>query len=135
MQLLKYGNRHLLIKRGDQCHPRNQQGFSLPEALIVALFFSVSLLGVLQYHQALLKGFSSLWQQRQAWSVLHQHIDSAGEDRLDRPFISGMKPNWLYRQSIGRTEGECAELRFTLAVRENQPAKLARWFCSTNGSG
>ena len=68
------------MKRGDQCHPRNQQGFSLPEALIAALFFSVSLLGVLQYHQALLKGFSSLWQQRQAWSVLHQHIDSAGED-------------------------------------------------------
>ncbi|MFA3780146.1 prepilin-type N-terminal cleavage/methylation domain-containing protein [Yersinia sp. 1652 StPb PI] len=123
------------MKRSDQYHPRNQRGFSLPEALIAALFFSVSLLGLLQYHQALLQGFSSVWQQRQAWFLLHQHIDSAGEDRPDRGFISGMKPNWLYRQSISRIEGECTELNFTLAVRKNLSAELTRWFCSTNGSG
>ncbi|WP_186370119.1 prepilin-type N-terminal cleavage/methylation domain-containing protein [Yersinia bercovieri] len=115
-------------------HSRESSGFSLPEALIAALFFSVSLLGLLQYHQALLQGFSALWQQRQAWSLLHQHIESIGDDTPDRPLISGMKSNWLYRQSVGRVEGECTEFNFTIVVRHNQQAELSRWFCPLSES-
>jgi prepilin peptidase dependent protein C len=131
--LLKYYYRQQLTEGGDPCYSRYQRGFSLPEALIAALFFSVSLLGLLQYHQALLQGFSSLWQQRQAWSLLHQHIESTGDDIPARPLISGMKPNWLYRQFIGRIEGECTEYTFILTMQQNQQAELSRWFCPVSG--
>ncbi|CNF13052.1 prepilin-type N-terminal cleavage/methylation domain-containing protein [Yersinia mollaretii] len=113
---------------------REPLGFSLLEALIAALFFSVSLLGLLQYQQALLQGFSTLWQQRQAWSLLHQHIESIGDDTPDRPLIIGMKPHWSYHQSVGRVEGECTEHHFILAVRHNLQVELSRWFCSGSES-
>lgn len=105
-----------------------QQGFSLPEVLIAALFFSVSLLGLLQYHQALLQGFSSLWQQRQAWSLLHQHIESSSNEPA-KTLISGVKPNWQYHQITSRTDGQCAEFTFTLRIHPKQQAELSRWFC------
>ncbi|WP_049611882.1 prepilin-type N-terminal cleavage/methylation domain-containing protein [Yersinia pekkanenii] len=110
-------------------HPCYQYGFSLPEALIAALFFSVSLLGLLQYHQALLQGFSSLWQRRQAWTLLHQHIESVVDGLPERPRHAEMKPGWQYRQSIGRTDGECTEFNFTLTIQQDYSAELSRWFC------
>ncbi|WP_071840469.1 prepilin-type N-terminal cleavage/methylation domain-containing protein [Yersinia aleksiciae] len=131
MSLLRDCYRPQLTK--ELAYSREPSGFSLPEALIAALFFSVSLLGLLQYQRALLQGFSTLWQQRQAWSLLHQHIESLGGNTPDKPFISGMKPNWLYRQSVGRVAGECTEYNFTLTVRHNQQAELSRWFCSESG--
>ncbi len=106
-----------------------QHGFSLPEALIAALFFSVSLLGLLQYHQSLLQGFSSLWQRRQAWTLLHQHIESVVDGLPERPLNTEMKPDWRYRQSIGRTDGECTEFHYTLAIQQNYRTELSRWFC------
>ncbi|HDL6633215.1 TPA: peptidase [Yersinia enterocolitica] len=108
-----------------------QQGFSLPEALIAALFFSVSLLGLLQYHQALLQGFSSLWQQRQAWSLLNQYIDSGG-DKPAKALTSGIKPHWQYHQFIKRIDGECTEFTFILRIQPKQQAELSRWFCNTS---
>ncbi|WP_261368872.1 prepilin-type N-terminal cleavage/methylation domain-containing protein [Yersinia rohdei] len=117
------------------CHTTEQRGFSLPEVLIAMLFFSVSLLGLLQYHQALLQGFSSLWQQRQAWSVLNQHIDSGGDELPSEPLTSGMKGNWQYHQIMTQVDGECAEFSFTLKIRAKQSADLSRWFCSGKESG
>ncbi|CFQ61580.1 prepilin peptidase dependent protein C [Yersinia frederiksenii] len=107
-----------------------QQGFSLPEVLIAALFFTVSLLGLLQYHQALLQGFSSLWQQRQAWSLLNQHIESGGDKRPTASSISGAKSHWRYQQFMTKADGECTEFNFTLVIRPKQQAELSRWFCS-----
>lgn len=112
----------------------SKQGFSLPEALIAALFFSVSLLGLLQYHQALLQGFSSLWQQRQAWSLLNQHIESSGGEPA-KALTLGMKPNWQYQQLINRIDGECTEFTFILKMHSKQPAELSRWFCMVNEGG
>ncbi len=126
MYLAGYRNKPQCAKGA--VHPFVQQGFSLPEALIAALFFSVSLLGLLQYHQALLQGFSSLWQQRQAWSLLHQHIESGGDEPVKTP-ISGVKPNWRYHQLTNRVDGECTEFTFTLRIRPKQQAELSRWFC------
>ncbi|WP_390898013.1 prepilin-type N-terminal cleavage/methylation domain-containing protein [Yersinia frederiksenii] len=128
MPLLKYRYQQQLTKT--LCHLREQQGFSLFEVLIAALFFTVSLLGLLQYHQALLQGFSSLWQQRQAWSLLNQHIDSGGEQRPTDPSLSGEKSHWRYQQVMTKVDGECAEFYFTLTISPKRQAKLSRWFCS-----
>ena len=125
MPLIRYCARRQYAKN------HTQRGFSLPEALIAALFFSVSLLGLLQYHQALLQGFSSLWQQRQAWSVLNQHIDSGG-DKPAKALISGIKPHWQYHQFIKRIDGECTEFSFTLKIQPRQQMELNRWFCNTS---
>lgn len=132
MYLLRCCHRRQLAER--VVLSREALGFSLPEALIAALFFSVSLLGLLQYQQALLQGFSTLWQQRQAWSLLHQHIESIGDDTPDRALIIGMKPHWSYQQSVGRVDGECTEHHFILAVRHNLQVELSRWFCSGSES-
>ncbi|HEN3661699.1 TPA: peptidase [Yersinia enterocolitica] len=121
--------RYCIWRRYTKNH--TQQGFSLPEALIAALFFSVSLLGLLQYHQTLLQVFSSLWQQRQAWSLLNQHIDSGG-DKPAKALTSGIKPHWQYHQFIKRIDGECTEFTFTLRIQPKQQAELSRWFCNTS---
>ncbi|CFR21059.1 prepilin peptidase dependent protein C [Yersinia frederiksenii] len=130
MYSLKYHHQRQLTQKSGISQA--QLGFSLPEALIAALFFSVSLLGLLQYHQSLLQGFSSLWQQRQAWSSLHQHIDRIELGMFDESLITGMISNGIYRQSIGRIDGECTELNFTLAGQHQHQAELTRWFCSTS---
>lgn len=124
MYSLKYHHQRQLVKKPGLF--QEQLGFSLPEALIAALFFSVSLLGLLQYHQSLLQGFSSLWQQRQAWSSLHQHIDRIELGMPDELLINGMISNGIYRQSIGRIDGECTELNFTLAGQNHQQTELSR---------
>ncbi|CNK88014.1 prepilin-type N-terminal cleavage/methylation domain-containing protein [Yersinia vastinensis] len=128
MYLLKAPYPRLLAKSSS--HPHGQQGFSLPEVLIAALFFTVSLLGLLQYHQALLQGFSALWQQRQAWSWLNQHIESGADNIPSKQLNSELAPNWHYQQSMARVDGECTELNFTLTIPPTRRAKLSRWFCS-----
>ncbi len=132
MYSLRYHHQQQLAKKPGIV--QKQLGFSLPEALIAALFFSVSLLGLLQYHQSLLQGFSSLWQQRQAWSLLHQHIDPIELGMFDESLITGTISNGIYRQSIGRIDGECTELNFTLAGQYHQRVALSRWFCSMSDS-
>ncbi|WP_145589217.1 prepilin-type N-terminal cleavage/methylation domain-containing protein [Yersinia rochesterensis] len=124
--------RYHYTKKLEDSH--SQQGFSLPEALIAALFFSVSLLGLLQYHQALLQGFSSLWQQRQAWSLLNQHIESSGGEPT-KALTLGMKPNWQYHQLINRIDGECTEFTFILKMQSTQQVELSRWFCIVSEGG
>ncbi|PEH55090.1 prepilin-type N-terminal cleavage/methylation domain-containing protein [Yersinia kristensenii] len=126
MYLVRYSCKSQYTREGGNSH--FQQGFSLPEVLIAALFFSVSLLGLLQYHQALLQGFSSLWQQRQAWSLLNQHIESSSGESA-KAFPAGMKPNWRYNQFINRIDGECTEFTFILKMHSKQQAELSRWFC------
>ncbi|GAB2948017.1 prepilin-type N-terminal cleavage/methylation domain-containing protein [Hafnia psychrotolerans] len=53
-----------------------EKGFSLTEALIATLLLAVSLLGLLQYYQALTQGFIRQWQFRQAWSAVHAQLDT-----------------------------------------------------------
>uniref|UniRef100_UPI003CF966E9 type IV pilus modification PilV family protein n=1 Tax=Serratia bockelmannii TaxID=2703793 RepID=UPI003CF966E9 len=45
----------------------SRNGFSLPVVLVAALLFSVSLLGLIQYHQVLLQSFQRQWDYRLAW--------------------------------------------------------------------
>ncbi|QKJ88486.1 prepilin peptidase dependent protein C [Paramixta manurensis] len=47
--------------------PPRQSGFSLPEILLSLLLFSIGLVALLHYNQALTAGFLMQWQQRQAW--------------------------------------------------------------------
>lgn len=107
-----------------------QHGFSLPEVLIAALFFSISLLGLLQYHQALLQGFTTLWQQRQAWLWLHQHIERQGKTEPEEWLTPEVNAGWHYRQFIKRIDGDCREFHFTLITRYKLRAEFSRWFCS-----
>ena len=62
----------------------SRNGFSLPEVLVAALLFSVSLLGLLQYYQVQLQSFQRQWHYRQAWVMAHQQLEAfAVIGRLD----------------------------------------------------
>ncbi len=74
------------------------------------IIFSISLLGLLQYHQALLQGFASSWQQRQAWSWLHQYMESQSGTDPEERWAPEVKPGWHYRQFIDRIEGIAGNL-------------------------
>ncbi|MDC6117767.1 prepilin-type N-terminal cleavage/methylation domain-containing protein [Serratia rubidaea] len=105
---------------------RRQQGFSLPEVLIAALLFSVSLLGLLQYHQVLLQGLQRQWQYRQAWSLAHQQLErlAAGSD-VDDVLASG----WRRELQHGEVDGVCRQLTVTITTPLRQQARLSRWYC------
>ena len=65
----------------------SRNGFSLPEVLVAALLFSVSLLGLLQYHQVLLQSFQRQWHYRQAggWRISSwRRLPSPDGSRLNR---------------------------------------------------
>ncbi|MGL9720654.1 type IV pilus modification PilV family protein [Symbiopectobacterium sp.] len=64
----------LRISCGGCRQRQRQQGFGLVETAIAALFFAISVLGLLQYHQRLQQVFVHQWQQRQAWHLAYQQL-------------------------------------------------------------
>ncbi|HEI8868412.1 prepilin-type N-terminal cleavage/methylation domain-containing protein [Serratia sp. AKBS12] len=103
-----------------------QRGFSLPEVLIAALLFSVSLLGLLQYHQALLQGFQRQWQSRQAWALAHQQLErhAAGIEGVET-----LPPGWRREVQHSREDDACHRLTVTIQTPQRQRIQLGRWYC------
>ncbi|MEA9445154.1 prepilin-type N-terminal cleavage/methylation domain-containing protein [Candidatus Fukatsuia symbiotica] len=116
-----------------QIPAKYQKGFSLPEIVIAALLFSVSLLGLLQYQQTLLQGFHRQRQLKQAWSLAQQNIEILAngdfpfsESRLPKPALG-----WQYTHNADRINESCVKLNVKVITPQKQQVELNRWLCDT----
>ena len=114
---------------------QRQQGFGLVETTIAALFFAVSVLGLLHYHQRLQQAFAHQWQQRQAWHLAYQQLAIYAAGRggealtlLERDLPSGGQ--------LALTEqfqtASCLRVSSTVTTPQHYQARLHRWFCFTD---
>ncbi|MEH2919652.1 prepilin-type N-terminal cleavage/methylation domain-containing protein [Samsonia erythrinae] len=129
----------------------NQSGFSLPETLAAALLFTVSLNGLLQYHQILQQSFQHQWQQRQAWRLASQLLDAYEAGIAYHPSVThgptskseggmsgsatlgnsvpSLEKRWQFTVSEGRQKGECRQVVARVMTPRRYQATLDRWFC------
>ncbi|AWK40579.1 prepilin-type N-terminal cleavage/methylation domain-containing protein [Photorhabdus laumondii subsp. laumondii] len=112
----------------------HQAGMSLPEVMIAVMVFSVSLLGLMRYHQALLFGFQQHWQQSKAdklsYGYLEQYELIAGQNAL--PEIT-LPPGWHAEFQTAYPLSSCYQLTVIVMTPYNQQSKASRLICS-NGS-
>ncbi|OCQ50773.1 hypothetical protein Ppb6_03870 [Photorhabdus australis subsp. thailandensis] len=112
----------------------HQSGMSLPEVMVAVMVFSVSLLGLIRYHQALLFGFQQHWQQSKADKLSYEYLEQyeliAGQSSL--PEITPPLGWHAEFQTTYQSSG-CYQLTVTVTTPYNQQSKSSRWICS-NGS-
>ncbi|BES83788.1 prepilin-type N-terminal cleavage/methylation domain-containing protein [Pectobacterium araliae] len=113
----------------------HQSGFSLPETLVAALLFAVSLMGLLQYHQILQQSFQHQWQQRQAWRFAMQQLEAYEAGVPYHPsdpdnIASFSSKNWQFSLSEQLQSGECRQVTVRVMTPRRYQATLNRWFCS-----
>lgn len=117
------------------CRQRQrQQGFGLVETSIAALFFAVSVLGLLQYHQRLQQAFVHQWQQRQAWHLAYQQlaIYAAGRGGESSALLErDLPPGWQLHLTEQFQTAACLRVSSTVTTPQHYQARLYRWFCFT----
>ncbi|PLY36817.1 prepilin-type N-terminal cleavage/methylation domain-containing protein [Pectobacterium aquaticum] len=110
-----------------------QSGFSLPETLVAALLFAVSLMGLLQYHQILQQSFQHQLQQRQAWRFAMQQLEAYEAGVSYDPFALGheesLSKNWQFSVSEQLQGPECRQVTARVMTPRRYQATLNRWFC------
>ncbi|MBA5204678.1 prepilin-type N-terminal cleavage/methylation domain-containing protein [Pectobacterium aroidearum] len=120
------------VNKGSVSH---QSGFSLPETLVAALLFAVSLMGLLQYHQILQQSFQHQWQQRQAWRFAMQQLEAYEAGVTYDPFALGheasLSKNWQFSVSEQLQSPECRQVTARVMTPRRYQATLNRWFCRT----
>ncbi|MEQ9915968.1 prepilin-type N-terminal cleavage/methylation domain-containing protein [Pectobacterium aroidearum] len=114
----------------------HQSGFSLPETLVAALLFAVSLMGLLQYHQILQQSFQHQWQQRQAWRFAIQQLEAYEAGVSYDPFALGHEASlssktWQFSVSEQLQSPECRQVTARVMTPRRYQATLNRWFCRT----
>lgn len=117
-----------------------QSGFSLPETLVAALLFAVSLMGLLQYHQILQQSFQHQLQQRQAWRFAMQQLEAYEADMPYHPSDLGniaslASKNWQFSVSEQLQNGECRQVTARVMTPRRYQATLNRWFCRSSPVG
>ncbi|WP_420793759.1 prepilin-type N-terminal cleavage/methylation domain-containing protein [Pectobacterium carotovorum] len=117
-----------------------QSGFSLPETLVAALLFAVSLMGLLQYHQILQQSFQHQLQQRQAWRFAMQQLEAYEADMPYHPsdldnIASLASKNWQFSVLEQRQNGECRQVTARVMTPRRYQATLNRWFCLSSPVG
>ncbi|BEO39143.1 MULTISPECIES: prepilin-type N-terminal cleavage/methylation domain-containing protein [Serratia] len=106
----------------------SRNGFSLPEVLVAALLFSVSLLGLLQYHQVLLQSFQRQWHYRQAWILAHQQLEAFAV--TGRPDAEPPPEGWRRETVLEGADVGCRRLTASIQTPQRQWATLSRWYCT-----
>ncbi|WJV54949.1 prepilin-type N-terminal cleavage/methylation domain-containing protein [Prodigiosinella aquatilis] len=106
-----------------------QQGFSLPETLVAALLFAVSLAGLLQYHQVLQQLLQHQWQQRQAWRFAHQQLDVYGSAAGEEVRVTSLPSGWSMTLTEQVRTPACRSVTVTTVTPYRYRAVLTRWFC------
>ncbi|WP_113632058.1 prepilin-type N-terminal cleavage/methylation domain-containing protein [Pectobacterium peruviense] len=114
-----------------------QSGFSLPETLVAALLFAVSLMGLLQYHQILQQSFQHQLQQRQAWRFAMQQLEAYEAGVPYHPFnlddlASSSSKNWQFSLLEQQQSGECRQVTARVMTPRCYQATLNRWFCRSS---
>ncbi|GKX43448.1 peptidase [Pectobacterium carotovorum subsp. carotovorum] len=117
-----------------------QSGFSLPETLVAALLFAVSLMGLLQYQQILQQSFQHQLQQRQAWRFAMQQLEAYEADMPYHPsdldnIASLASKNWQFSVSEQRQNAECRQVTARVMTPRRYQATLNRWFCLSSPVG
>ncbi|MCU1789329.1 prepilin-type N-terminal cleavage/methylation domain-containing protein [Pectobacterium polaris] len=117
-----------------------QSGFSLPETLVAALLFAVSLMGLLQYHQILQQSFQHQLQQRQAWRLAIQQLEAYEAGVRYNPSDSDntaslASQNWQFSVLEQRQNGECRQVTARVMTPRRYQATLNRWFCLSSPVG
>ncbi|MFJ5330680.1 prepilin-type N-terminal cleavage/methylation domain-containing protein [Pectobacterium versatile] len=117
-----------------------QSGFSLPETLVAALLFAVSLMGLLQYHQILQQSFQHQLQQRQAWRFAIQQLEAYEASMPYHPsdldnIASLAGKNWQFSVSEQLLNGECRQVTARVMTPRRYQATLNRWFCLSSPVG
>ncbi|UKE85790.1 prepilin-type N-terminal cleavage/methylation domain-containing protein [Pectobacterium colocasium] len=125
--------RNSAVNKGVVSH---QSGFSLPETLVAALLFAVSLMGLLQYHQILQQSFQHQWQQRQAWRFAIQQLEAYEAGVPYHPFAldnvaSLLSKHWQFSVSEQLQSPECRQVTARVMTPRRYQATLNRWFCRT----
>lgn len=117
------------------CRQRQRQrGFGLVETAIAALFFAISVLGLLQYHQRLQQAFVHQWQQRQAWHLAYQQfaIYAAGRGGETSALLERtLPPGWQLQLTAQFQTAACLRVSSTVTTPMHYQARLYRWFCFT----
>ncbi len=115
-------------------YQRHQRGYSLVETLVAALLLSLSLLGLLQYYQALAQAFQSQWQGRQALQLAQQRLEEAGF--AGTPVgLAPLAVGWHSEMRRDVPLAGCQRVTVTVVPPLHPPVSLARWFCSSSAGG
>ncbi|ANI29915.1 hypothetical protein PL78_08800 [Yersinia entomophaga] len=118
----------------------SQQGLSLPEVMIAVLLLSVSLLGVLQYHQILLQGFYREWHGKQAWLLAQYETESfmtreLAESMTWPPKTGWQRTGWQHNSVITRVDDLCERLNVEILTPLRQRVELYRLYCYRGSKG
>lgn len=117
----------LVSRRNERPCRDSCSGFSLPETLVAALLFAVSLTGLLQYHQILQQSLLHQMQQRQAWRLAHQQLEIEGTGGVSSPL--SVPDRWGVSREEQRHPPACRRVTVTVVTPYRYRAVLSRWFC------
>ncbi len=118
-----------MSRRNERSRRDSCVGFSLPETLVATLLFAVSLVGLLQYHQVLQQSLLHQMQQRQAWRLAHQQLETEGADRVSSS--RSVPAGWSVSREEQRHPPACRRVTVTVVTPYRYRAVLGRWFCDT----